>query len=211
VHSPTRHLPRPFSSRITDAPAAARLLLAALAATAPLGCGSSALPVLGTVPPFALTERSGKPFSAAELQGRVWIANFIFTRCPDVCPALTEKMGLLQEILTGPPEPVRLVSFTVDPAHDTPAVLSEYATRRGARDSWFFLTGPRNALAGLLKDGFKVAFADDGPATAPITHSDRFVLVDREMRIRGFYHGSERADLTRLERDAAALRDRRAS
>lgn len=209
--SPTRHPTRPRSSRITDALATARLLLAACAVVTALGCGSSTLPVLGTVPPFALTERSGKPFSSTDLQGRVWIGNFIFTRCPDVCPALTEKMGLLQEMLTGPPEPIRLVSFSVDPVHDTPAILSDYATRRGARESWFFLTGPRDTLAGLLKDGFKVAFADDGPATAPITHSDRFVLVDREMRIRGYYHGSDRSDLARLERDAAALRDRRVS
>jgi protein SCO1/2 len=163
------------------------------------------------VPPFTLTERSGKQFTTAELQGHVWIANFIFTRCPDVCPALTEKMGLLQEILTGPPEPVRLVSFSVDPAHDTPEVLRDYATRRGVRDSWFFLTGSREALANLLKDGFHVAFADDGPPATPITHSDRFVLVDRELHIRGYYHGSDKEDVARLERDAAALRDRRAS
>ena len=210
--SPTQHPIPPRSSRITtEARPRARLLLAALAAATALACGSSPLPVLGTVPPFALTERSGRQLTAADLQGHVWIANFIFTRCPDVCPALTEKMGLLQEMLTAPPDPVRLVSFSVDPLHDTPEVLRDYATRRGVRDSWFFLTGSREALASLLKDGFRVAFADDGPPTSPITHSDRFVLVDRDLRIRGYYHGSDKDDVARLERDAAALRDRRAS
>jgi len=167
--------------------------------------------VLGTVPAFTLTERSGKPLGTADLAGHVWVADFIFTRCPDVCPALTARMALLQESLTAPPDPVRFVSFTVDPTHDTPQVLAEYAGRMGARDSWFFVTGPRDTIAGLLKDGFKVAFADDGPPATPITHSDRLVLVDRQLRIRGYYHGMERDDLGRLERDTGALRAESAS
>lgn len=182
------------------------LALAGLAA-----CGRGDLPVLGSVPAFTLTERSGKPLGTSDLAGHVWIADFIFTRCPDVCPALTARMALLQETLAAPPDPIRFVSFTVDPLHDTPAVLADYAGRMGARDSWFFLTGPRDAVAGLLKDGFKVAFADDGPREAPITHSDRFVLVDRGLRIRGYYHGGERDDLVRLEHDAGALRAERRS
>lgn len=208
MRSLTRHRIPPRSSRITDPRPFARLCVFVLIAATVLACGSAPLPILGTVPPFTLTERSGRPLDATDLRGHVWIANFIFTRCPDVCPALTEKMGLLQEILTGPPDPVRLVSFSVDPHNDTPEVLRDYATRRGARESWFFVTGSRDALASILKNGFQVAFADDGPATAPITHSDRFVLVDRELRIRGYYHGSDKEDVARLERDAAALRAR---
>jgi len=83
----------------------------------------------------------------------------------------------------------------------------EYATRAGARPGWLFVTGPRDAVAALLRDGFHVAFADDGPRPAPITHSDRFVLVDGELRIRGYYHGSDEADVARLVRDTTALRD----
>jgi protein SCO1/2 len=162
--------------------------------------------VVGAVPPFTLTERSGKPLASTDLAGQVWVANFIFTRCPDVCPALGARMALLQETLAAPPDPVRFVSFSVDPATDTPPVLTTYAQRMGARDGWYFVTGPRETLASLLKDGFKVAFADDGPPSAPITHSDRFVLVDRQQRIRGYYHGREAADVQRLERDAARLR-----
>ena len=177
-------------------------MLAALA-----GCRHESLPVLGTVPAFALTERSGDALHAQDLAGHVWVADFVFTRCPDVCPALTGRFARLQHELDG----VRLVSFSVDPTRDTPEVLREYATRAGARPGWLFVTGPRDAVATLLRDGFHVAFADDGPPSAPITHSDRFVLVDGELRIRGYYHGSDETDVARLVRDTTALRDGRLS
>lgn len=163
------------------------------------------LPVLGTVPPFALLDQSGARLASDDLSGGVWVANFIFTRCPDVCPALTARMAQLQNRLGPAAERVRLVSFSVDPGHDTPEVLRDYAQRAGARPGWQFATGPRQDVATLLRDGFHVAFADDGPPTAPITHSDRFVLVDPKLGIRGYYHGSDEDDLQRLAHDARAL------
>ncbi len=165
------------------------------------------LPVLGAVPPFTLTERSGRAVRAEDLSGHVWVADFVFTRCPDVCPALTARMAGLQQPLGASPDPVRLVSFSVDPVHDTPEVLRDYAARAGARDDWLFLTGPRDVVSALLRDGFHVAYADDGPPSSPITHSDRLVLVDRQLRIRGYYHGGESQDVERLARDALGLRD----
>jgi protein SCO1/2 len=163
------------------------------------------LPVLGTVPAFALVDQTGARLASDDLTGGVWVANFVFTRCPDVCPALTARMAQLQGRLGPVAGRVRLVSFSVDPGHDTPEVLRDYAQRAGAREGWSFVTGPRQAVATLLRDGFRVAFADDGPPTAPITHSDRFVLVDPRLAIRGYYHGSEEADLQRLAHDARAL------
>ena len=200
----------------TDASRARHLtVVAAVLATAGavgwLTLRPRALPVLGTVPAFALTERSGLPLTSADLAGHVWVANFIFTRCPDFCPALTSRMASLQQTLVPAADPIRLVSFSVDPATDAPEVLRVYAARAGAGDRWLFVTGARDALATLLRDGFRVAYADDGPPTAPITHSDRFVLVDRQLRIRGYYHGTEAADVDRLARDALALRDGRVS
>ena len=199
--------PKPTS----DAPRAAR---AALIAAAVLVAGGLAvwlalpapsLPMLGAVPSFTLVERSGRAVSAADLAGHVWIADFVFTRCPDFCPALTARMAGLQKALAPAADPVRLVSFSVDPVHDTPEVLLDYARRARAGDGWLFVTGPREALASLLRDGFKVAWADDGPPASPITHSDRFVLVDRALRIRGYYHGTQPDDVARLTRDALAL------
>jgi protein SCO1/2 len=163
-------------------------------------------PVLGTVPTFALIERSGLPLTSADLTGHVWVADFIFTRCPDFCPALTTRMAEHQKTLTTGDDPVRLVSFSVDPENDRPDVLRTYAARTNASGHWSFVTGDRAALVALLRDGFKVAWADGGPPTSPITHSDRFVLVDRQLRIRGYYHGTDVADVQRLARDADALR-----
>jgi protein SCO1/2 len=179
-------------------------VLAALALVG--GCRRAVLPVLGEVPAFTLTERSGRTVRAEDLTGRVWVADFVFTRCPDFCPALTARMAALQARLPPGPDAVRLVSFSVDPVHDTPEVLRGYANRARAGEHWLFLTGPREALATLLRDGFKVAFAEGGPPSAPITHSDRFVLVDRRLRIRGYYHGTDSADLARLVEDAEGLR-----
>ncbi len=177
------------------------MLVAALGA----GCGREPLPVLGTIPAFTLTERSGSAVGSEQLAGGIWVADFIFTRCPDVCPALSGRMATLQKELAGAP-PVKLVSISVDPGHDTPEVLTSYAGRFGAGGDWLFLTGQRPAIEALLRDGFKVAFADNGPPTSPITHSDRFVLVDPFLRVRGYYHGTDAADVERLVTDVATLR-----
>ena len=155
------------------------------------------------MPAFSLTERSGVPYGSNDLAGHVWVANFIFTRCPDFCPVLTARMADLQAATAE--HPARLVSFSVDPDYDTPAVLGDYAKHTGAGAHWMFLTGPRPTMAALLRDGFHVAYADDGPAASPITHSDRFVLVDQKLRIRGYYHGTDPDDVRRLGRDAASL------
>jgi protein SCO1/2 len=199
---------RPLPTRITRiASGLAAILVALTATTGSIGCGSRPLPILGTVPPFSLVDHSGSTVAATDLAGRVWVTDFIFTRCPDVCPALTRRLAGLQDEFGSGPDPVRLVSISVDPLHDTPAVLATYAERMGARAPWLFLTGSRDAVATLLKDGFRVAFADDGPPTAPITHSDRFVLVDRALRIRGYYRGGLAEDIARLRQDALAVRD----
>jgi protein SCO1/2 len=153
-----------------------------------------------------LTERAGTPVTAKDLAGKVWVADFIFTRCPDICPALSARMSLLRKQVG---DGVTTVSISVDPTHDTPDVLSTYAARFNAGKDWLFLTGSRDAVAALLKDGFKVAFADDGPSTAPITHSDRFVLVDPELHIRGYYHGMDEDDAKKLVADLATLRAER--
>jgi protein SCO1/2 len=186
-------------------PLVAAVVVVAAAVGGWFGLRRGPLPVLGTVPGFSLTERSGNRVTAADLAGHVWIADFIFTRCPDVCPALTARMARLQDTLPVAGDPVRLVSFSVDPMHDTPDVLRAYAARVGARDGWLFLTGDRTQLGTLLRDGFRLAYADDGPPASPITHSDRLVLVDRDLRIRGYYHGGDENDLQRLGQDARSI------
>lgn len=172
---------------------------------------SDSLPVFGTVPDFRLTERSGRAVTNADLAGEIWVANFIFTSCAGVCPVLSTRMAELREVLRDSAPRVRSVSVSVDPTRDTPAVLHEYAARYGADETgWLFLTGEREPLYLLIRDGFRLSVAERSPeedagAGELITHSDRFVLVDHRARIRGYYRGTEPDVVARLARDVALL------
>lgn len=168
-------------------------------------------PVLGALPDFALTERSERTVRRADLAGMPWVADFIFTRCTGMCPALSTRMADVRRRAAEAGLAARFVSFSVDPGHDTPAVLRDYAARYGAGDDWLFLTGPRDALYALIGGGFKLSVAERPPAAVAagdelIAHSDRFVLVDGDGRIRGYYHGTDAAMVDVLLRDLAALR-----
>jgi protein SCO1/2 len=183
-----------------------RAARAAVLALLVLACRAEPLPEYGTVPAFSLVERSGRPVGLADLRGRPWVADFIFTRCAGICPAMTARMARLRgEVPAG----VRLVSFTVDPVHDTPAVLSEYARRAGAGETWLFVTGAQKDLHALSVGGFKLA-AEELPAgeagpDGPFLHSSKFVLVDARAVIRGYYDSSDAAAMERLARDARRL------
>ena len=174
------------------------------------GKGTEPLPVLGQVPDFSLIERSGQTVSLEDLKGQVWVADFVFTHCAGPCPLLSRRMQSLQEPLASYPD-VRLVSFSVDPERDTPEVLAEYAKRYSAGDRWLFLTGEKEPLYWLIMDGFKLG-VDDGsaltagvPGPGTITHSTRFVLVDRKGRIRAYYDGSSEDIAEQLLPDMQAL------
>jgi protein SCO1/2 len=167
------------------------------------------LPVLGTVPKFALTERSGQQFDLSDLRGHIWVADFIFTNCAGTCPIMTAAMAELQTELTKQKlDDVKLVSITVDPARDTPEALAKFAERYGAQaNRWYFLTGDSAAIQRLASQGFRLmsAVTGGGSAEEPIIHSDRFVIVDRQARIRGYYRGTEEAAVVQLLRDLKKL------
>jgi cytochrome oxidase Cu insertion factor (SCO1/SenC/PrrC family) len=158
--------------------------------------------ILGTLPDFALTEQSGVKVDLAAFRGRVWIANFMFTRCLGTCPTQTAKLVRLQDLLRRYSEwnDIRLVSFTVDPEFDTPEVLASYSqTHRADSEHWKFLTGPREAIWKLSKDGFKLPVGEDPKTTRmPIFHSPQFILVDRVGRIRGYYDSGEKDVIGKL-------------
>jgi protein SCO1/2 len=150
-----------------------------------------ASPSLGT---FRLEERSGRAVTEDDLADRVAIASFIFTHCPLSCPRISGVMKGLQGRLAR--TNVLLVSISVDPENDTPAVLSEYARRFGAApDRWWFLTGPKATIYDLIRDRFKLPVMEAGPAdpsngTEAISHSDRLALVDRG-RIVGLFESDD--------------------
>ncbi len=161
---------------------------------------TAALPVLTQLPDFQLIERNGQKLGLADLRGKVWIADFIFTRCPGPCPRMSSRMTSLQRDLSGN-EGFRLVSITVDPDFDTQNVLAKYAAQYQAEEGrWFFLTGDKTAIHHLAKSGFLVGGVDD-----VTLHTTRFVLIDRQGRVRGYYSSSDEDELQKLRNDARAL------
>jgi protein SCO1/2 len=163
------------------------------------GARQSGLPVISEVPDFTLTDQDGRPITLNDLRGRVWVADFIFTHCAGPCPRMSEQMSKLQGQVADLPD-VRLVSFSVDPRRDTPEVLRTYAKRYGAKPGfWYFITGDKQAIFDLAIRGFKLSVEDETDVD-PILHSTKFMLVDREGRIRGVFDGEEPKDRPLLER-----------
>ena len=162
--------------------------------------GTTLLPVLAQLPDFRLLERSGKTLGLADLKGKVWIADFIFTRCPGPCPRMSSRMASLQHDL-GREDSLRLVSISVDPEFDTREVLAKYAGQYQAEEGrWFFLTGDKTTIHHLAKSGFLVGGVDD-----VTLHTTRFILIDRLGRVRGYYSSSDEEDLQKLGNDTRAL------
>jgi len=150
--------------------------------------------VLGTLPAFTLTDQRGQPFGTRELTGKVWVADFIFTACQEACPLLSQKMAEVGRRAHKLGPDFHLVSISVDPARDAPAALAAYGARYGANPiSWSFLTGPAEAIEAAVVGGFKVGMGREktsGEGAADfwqIFHGENLVLVDRELRIRGYF------------------------
>lgn len=186
------------------------IALCALAFCVPLlGCrGSNELPKFSEVPAFSLQDQNAAAVTRDQLRGKVWIANFMFTSCPDVCPILTTKMASVRSKLVAERVPVQIVSFSVDPVTDTSAVLKKYAAERHADyPDWSFLTGQMEEIKHVLVEGFKQAYErepEQAGHAAAILHGSHFVLVDRAFQIRGYYPSDDEG-LLKLVRDARIL------
>ena len=158
----------------------------------------------GSVPAFQLVNQNGQPFGSAQLTGKIWIADFIYTTCPGPCPMISSRMSELQKPLEK--TDVHLVSFSVDPDKDTPQVLRSYAEKWQAEPGrWDFLTGPKSGIYKLSHDGFKLAVSDGSDAQGIPVHSTRMVLVDRHGQIRGYYDATEADAVTKLVADTNHL------
>lgn len=158
----------------------------------------------GTVPQFELVNQEARPFGSAQLAGKIWIADFIFTSCPGPCPIISTRMSELQKPLEK--TDIHLVSFSVDPVKDTPEVLSVYAEKLKAQPQrWDFLTGQRPAIYSLIRDGFKLAVSDGSDDEGMPIHSTRVALVDRHGVIRGYYDALEPDAVTKLLADSNHL------
>jgi len=158
------------------------------------------LPYFYHIQPFSLINAEGEEFGYAHLKNRVWIGNFFFTTCGDVCPIMNKHMAQLYQSFKLS-KAVRLVSFSVNPEYDTPEVLKEYAKQYDVNpNSWIFLTGDREDIKELAVKSFKLGHMDE-----PIFHSTYLSLVDRQGFVRGVYDGMDQEKINELFKDAAQL------
>ena len=150
------------------------------------------LPVIGPVADFTLTNQNGRAVSLADLRGKVWVADIIFTRCAGPCPRMTRQMKALQDALPSGSQ-AKLVTLTTDADFDTPPVLKAYAERFGADlNRWMFLTGTKEGIAKLATDSLKLAAMEKKPEEREtpqdlFVHSTIFVIVDKQARLRGVF------------------------
>ena len=188
-------------------------------------CGSapsSDLPTYGDAPSFSLTDQLGRSVTSEDVDGKVILANLVFTSCTDSCPVVSPRMAELQQALARDgllPRDVTLISFGVDPEHDTPQTLKAYAERYGAdHASWRFLSGAPDAMRQVVTEGFKLAFGEvpgsvehmhaDGSTHVhdyDVTHSARVVLSDTQGRVRAYYDGVADWDVETVLSDVKAL------
>ncbi|MBC8111478.1 MAG: SCO family protein, partial [Verrucomicrobia bacterium] len=158
--------------------------------------------VFHKIPDFSLTDENGKPANLSLVKGKIHIADFIFTRCPGQCPKMSKEMQRLQEKFEKNPQVVFL-SYTVDPEHDTPEVLKKYAQNLEADSNrWHFLTGAKKDIYHLALKGYFITAKEEETNSQALedrfVHTDKFVLVDTEGQIRGFYSGVSQLEMEKL-------------
>ncbi|MFM6132267.1 MAG: SCO family protein [Sphaerospermopsis kisseleviana] len=158
---------------------------------------------------FTLTSQTGAPLSGRDLRGRMHVASFFFTTCTTICPLLVDTLGRAQSALAGHDDVV-MVSYSVTPTIDTPAVLEAFGKAHGIDPArWSLLTGPADDIYRLARESY---FADDRrldlsqPAATQILHTEKVLLVDHEGHLRGVYNGTVPFDIDRLVGDIDTLR-----
>ena len=154
---------------------------------------------------FSLINQNGKLISQEFYRNKIYIADFFFTTCPDICPIMTENMSYLQSALKDQTD-VLLVSFSVTPQVDTVDILRSYANLKGVDDSkWNLFTGNKKDIYELARKSFLVAKNDGDGGRYDMIHTENFVLIDKESRIRGFYDGTNKEEIKKLLIDIKIL------
>ncbi len=169
--------------------------------------------VFHTIPAWTLTDENARPFSSSSLKGKIYVADFFFTRCESICPKMSSELTRLQDVFVDN-EDIQIVSFSVDPSNDTPEKLKQYAKEYDAvAGKWHFMTGTREQIYPLAIKGYYIPVADaseyDKAIKSPnetFIHSEKLILVDKEGYIRGFYDGTDKKDVDRLILEIRVLR-----
>ena len=166
---------------------------------------------------WQLTDHYGNAFGSEQVAGKVWIANFFFTRCPSICPELTRKMDALQKQFQQDSNDLVLLSFSIDPEHDTPYVLQTYQTHKQVNTQksppWHFITGSKRDMYSLVVGQMKLHVGkkqglQDGSGRFDIPHVSHLALFDRQSNLRGLFAIDEQG-LGELKQQARMLLSRR--
>lgn len=165
------------------------------------------MPVLNELPEFSLVDQDEQAFTRESMEGSLWVSAFVFTHCRSTCPRLTAHMRGLQTRLSDVAA-ANLVSVSVDPRNDTPQVIKAYMAKNELDErNWRFVTGDEESIRHVVVDGFRVGLGDEdskAAGAADIMHSNSFVLVDQQARVRGYYR-ADNDGIADLERDLRAL------
>lgn len=158
-----------------------------------------------TIPDFKFVNQEGDTVTAANFKNKIYVADFFFTTCPTICPVMKKQMKKVYEKFQGQND-IAILSHTIDPDHDTPAVLKEYAKDLGVKGiQWQFVTGKREAIYEIGEKHYLVVAGADSTAPGGYIHSGAFVLIDKEKHIRGMYNGTDDEATTRLIKDIERL------
>ncbi len=154
---------------------------------------------------FEFLNQNGETISEKDYDGFIYVADFFFTTCPSICPIMTNNMVKIQNFIRDK-EKVKLLSFSVTPDIDSVSVLKEYSIKKGVDDKyWNLLTGDKSKIYSLARKSFLVVKENTESDSHNLIHTENFVLVDREKRIRGYYDGTDDIDMQVLKEDIEIL------
>ena len=156
---------------------------------------------------FSLTNQNGNRISQRDYQGKIYVADFFFTTCPSICPIMTNNMAYIQSKIMDDPQ-VKLLSFSVTPEIDSVPQLKKYALEKGVNDKkWNLLTGDKKEIYTLARKSYFVVKEDGDGGPHDMIHTENFVLVDPEKRIRGYYDGTDKTAMENLLADLKTLKE----
>jgi protein SCO1/2 len=157
------------------------------------------------IPDFTFVNQKSKTVGSKDMKGKVTVVDFFFTSCPSICPVMSSELERVNDMFREEPS-LQILSISIDPTYDTSEVLQDYADKHNARaGKWDFLTGDKNEIYQLAKCGFILPTLDGMGVPDDFAHSDKFVLIDQEGRIRGYYSGTNREDVDLLMLEAKVL------
>jgi protein SCO1 len=154
--------------------------------------------VFHKIPSFSLTSQNGEPVTDKTFDNTLYVADFFYTKCPNVCPKMSSQLSRVQEAFEDVPM-VKILSHSIDPDYDTVKVLNDYASMYGAKEGkWYFATGSKKEIYNLARNAYFVSATTGTGGEEDFLHSEKFVLVDKDKHIRGYYDGTNQEDVDRL-------------